>query len=72
MMVCAMVRSRAEALSNIALRRSSALLMCLYVKSRTCRISDASWSVRVGDVGAGGEGGSEGEGLGGCRTGLES
>lgn len=73
-MVCATERSRARALSSIALKRSSALLMCLYEKSRTCRISDASWSVRVGDAGAGAgeEEGSEDEGLGGCRMGVGS
>ena len=71
-MVCATVRSRARALSSNALKRSSALLMCLYVKSRTYWISDASWLVRVRDVGAGEEEGSEGEGLGGCRMGVGS
>lgn len=72
MMVCVKVRSRARALSKIALMRSSARLMCLYVKRRTCRISDASWSVRVGDVDVGVEDGSAGEGLGGCRMGVGS
>lgn len=69
-MVCVKVRSCARALSKNALRRSSTRLICLYVKSRTCRISDASWSVRVGDVGV--EDGSGDEGLGGCRTGVGS
>lgn len=69
-MVCVKVRSCARALSKSALRSSSARLLCLYAKSRTCRISDASWSVRLGDVGE--EGVLAGEGLGGWGRGMGS
>lgn len=69
-MVCVKVRSCARVLSKSALRWSSARLVCLYAKSRTCRISDASWSVRLGDVGE--EGGLADEGLGGCGRGVGS
>ena len=69
-MVWVKERSCARALAKSALKRSSARLICLYVKSRTCRISDASWSVKVGDVGVDDD--SAGEGLGGCRMGVGS